>query len=174
MTHPQFVRKRVNADSNAIICELDTILQTWYNQERAFKGTRVVVGSYGIVREDGTVDWKRGGEDIDNCFDICNKAILRQEVIDPETKKVSYDIVTLNLYTWLVDSNNNIYDVTRPDWTGDKEPVVINGIPPEVLERERNQVYKKFGIDEIEQSYVLKILEKIYRAADFSAQEVKL
>lgn len=168
--HPQFKWKKVQEGSNAIICEIDTILQTWYNQTNEFKGTHVVVGSYGIVCANGTVDWKRGDDNtndhyIDNCIDICDHAIKRKKINENDD---SYVIDNLDLYTWL-EKDGKIYDVTRPEWTG-QTSTIINGIPKVTLFREKGYVYRQFGTNEIEQPFTLKILEDIYRPFDFSKQ----
>jgi hypothetical protein len=144
---------------NGILCDADSILQTWYNQKHMFtaKQTHVVVGCLGTYKnKHDCITWIRGKTRGDNCMDIYDHAIIRNK----ETGKVE----KLHLYTWLEDDEGNVYDIPKPEWTVGKKLSVINGLKKEAI---YGLVYRQFG-KELEQKYTLMELKKIYGDVEFS------
>ncbi len=154
----------------AILCDSDSILQTWYNKAHTFTQvpTHVVVGCYGTIvarKPKKIMTWLRGVEGVYNCMDIDNddgsgKVIVRNK---------KREVVLLHLYTWLEDDTGLVYDVPRPEWAPGKGLCIINGVSKEVLEMKQGRVYKQYGKG-LEQAYLLSQLDKIYGGSEFTDQ----
>ncbi len=153
----------------AILCDSDSILQTWYNKKHTFTKvpTHVVVGCFGVLVtvEPRKVKWFRGVEGVFNTMDIDDDEGGGKVIIRNKKKEV----VLLHLYTWLEDDNGLVYDVPRPEWTEEKRCTIINGVSKEVLEATKGCVYKQYG-KELEQTYLKDQLDMIYGGSEFTDQ----